>query len=30
MVRHHGEDVDWRYELIDPMMMHVSGGRKVN
>jgi hypothetical protein len=28
MVRHHGEQVDWRKENIDPMTLYASGGGK--
>jgi hypothetical protein len=29
-VQHHGNDVDWRHGLIDPLAVHASGGGKVH
>jgi hypothetical protein len=26
MVQHHGDDADWRHGLINPVVVHASGG----
>jgi hypothetical protein len=30
MVQHHGDDIDWRHGLIDPVVVQASGGGKAH